>query len=413
MRILIFSHAAGSPYHGPNMRWYYLGQRLLSLGCEVTIVGASWFHKYMNAPTDRGSAGEEKIDGIHYVWVKTNVYGGRLGQLINQFNYVRNALSWVRENNKVIHYDVVLASSPTPFAIFPAILASKKRSVPLVYEVRDLWPMVIQELSGKSKFHPYFLFLKYVEKIALKYASLVSSVKPGDFKYFNEEYGLEECSFLYAPNGFLSTPCDRNEDGLPLMKSDPQSGEEDILVGYIGAMSSYYGLDEFIEAAHILRDMKDVKFCLVGDGEDYPRLRKQVEKLKLDNILFTGALPRFEAIQKLNNFDICYVGLKDVAANQHGISCNKLFEYMHAGKPVIASYQTMFDPVASANCGVTVPVKEPGEIAKAIVKLKGSPELRQKLGANGKRYFYKNHDFFIVGKKYYDAFEQLIKPDGS
>ena len=67
MNIVVFSHSGGSPYHGPNMRWYNIGKYLVKTGEDVTVVSSSFFHKYFNSPTIIGSTRLEKIDGINYL----------------------------------------------------------------------------------------------------------------------------------------------------------------------------------------------------------------------------------------------------------------------------------------------------------------------------------------------------------
>ena len=72
-KILIFTHAGGSIKHGPNMRWYSFGQELKKYNYKITIVAASFFHKYIEYPSVRVYT-KKKINGIKYVWIHTNKY---------------------------------------------------------------------------------------------------------------------------------------------------------------------------------------------------------------------------------------------------------------------------------------------------------------------------------------------------
>lgn len=411
MHVVILSHGGGSPYHGPNMRWYYLGLALRDLGCKVTIVSSAFFHKYHKLPRIDGDATHEVIDGIQYVWLKTRPYQRRLHQVFNQLQFSFKAYRYAVSDIIPKDADVVVASSPHPFVIYAANRLARQQKAPLVYEVRDLWPLVIRDLSGAPAWHPYLLLLKFTEWFAVRKANVVASVKPGDKDYFRKTYTFNEQRFFYAPNGFYvdkvreaSLPYDEdNVDGCPGASESP------FVVGYVGALSSYYGIDELIEAARLLKNDRQIQFRIVGGGEDLERLRAVAEQYELTNIEFVGPVPKSDVARELQGFDACYVGLKDVAANRYGISCNKLFEYMHAAKPVIASYKTDYDPVEFAECGITVPPGQPAKIADAVSRLKGDPALCRQLGEAGARYFSDNHEFSVVAKKYYDLFSSLNK----
>lgn len=400
MRVVIFSHAAGSPKYGPNLRWYYLGKRLIELGCDVTIIGSSYFHKYTTQP-ECGFINKETIDGIEYVFLRNVKYKGFLGRIANQFIFPAMAFVWSSLKSKSLKPDIVVCSSPPPFCVIAANRLAKKAHASLIYEVRDLWPMVVQELSGASSRHPYIRLLKKTEGYAIDNANLVVSVKPGDYDYFKSEYGLSKAKFRYLANGFL--PQTENSS-LPQV-----SDTKEVVIGYVGAMSAYYGLHELLEAAQLLNNEQHIKFVLVGGGEDYKLLLNLKKQNSLDSVEFIGRVSKAEVPRYMKKFDICYVGLKDVKANYHGISCNKLFEYMHAAKPVIASYRTKFDPVQEAQCGVTVDPGSPEQIAAAIRTLSKDPVKRQKLGVNARKYFDEHHHFSVIGEKYLETMKALVK----
>ncbi len=401
MKVVIFTHAAGSPRHGPNLRWYYLGQRLRELGCEVTLVGSSYFHKYIEQPAGKGLLDEVSIDSLRYLFLRNIRYKGLIGRLLNQMLYPFMALLWVLFQGKHENADIVVASSPPPFCIFAARKLAKKTNAALIYEVRDLWPMVIQELSNASSNNPYIRLLWATEKYAVKHSDLVVSVKPGDGDYFYKTYGLPPERFSWQANGFLP----QEQDIAPA----ELSADTELIIGYVGAMSAYYGLDELLEAAALLKDDTGIRFVLVGGGEDLKRLTSVKERLGLDNVEFIGRVPKVDVPKYLNAFDICYVGLQDVKANQHGISCNKLFEYMHASKPIIGSYRTRFDPIEEARCGVTVVPGSPEQIVAAIRELATDSRKRLLLGKNARAYFNDNHDFAVIGERYLEKMKALVK----
>jgi glycosyltransferase involved in cell wall biosynthesis len=98
-------------------------------------------------------------------------------------------------------------------------------------------------------------------------------------------------------------------------------------------------------------------------------------------------------------FDACYVGLKTMPMNRFGISSNKIYEYMHASKPILGCYEIGYDPVTEASCGL---VSKPGDVdalEASIRLLYDDKDLVKLMGLNARLYFDKNHDFKAVRKK--------------
>ena len=121
-----------------------------------------------------------------------------------------------------------------------------------------------------------------------------------------------------------------------------------------------------------------------------------------------GKVLRSQVGPILDLFDVCYAGLQDLEIHQYGVSCNKIFEYMHAGKPILASYSAGFDPVASSESGITVAPSELAAHVAALDELLADDELRGQMGAKGRRYFDANHDFSALASSLVREFEHML-----
>ncbi len=87
-----------------------------------------------------------------------------------------------------------------------------------------------------------------------------------------------------------------------------------------------------------------------------------------------------------------------------GVSPNKLFDYMFAGKPVVQASEASNDLVADAGCGFTVQPENPAALADALLRLiQLSPAERRCLGENGRRFVLCNHDYHILARRFIDA----------
>ena len=87
---------------------------------------------------------------------------------------------------------------------------------------------------------------------------------------------------------------------------------------------------------------------------------------------------------------------------------NKLFEYMAAGLPVIASNYPLWKEIIENNkCGICVNPLDVEEIARAIKHIASHPEESQKMGANGKKAVAEKYNWAIEEKKLMQIYEEL------
>ena len=195
-RIVIVNSTAGSPYHGPNFRSYYIGKNLLALGYDVTIIANSFFHKFYNFPSLKGTFTNEEIDGLNYIWVKTKKYQSRgIFQVFNQIQFTQKLFTNFHKLG-LKDTNIFIVSSPVPFSILPVTFYAKIWNIKLIFEIRDLWPLIIQELLNLSKWHPYIFILQKTEKFAYLNSDHIVSVKPGDFEYIRERYNITKDKFI-------------------------------------------------------------------------------------------------------------------------------------------------------------------------------------------------------------------------
>ena len=401
--VLIISHAAGTPEIGPNMRTFYLGRKLVSKGYGVNIVGSGVFHKYLKSPLSNVNINEQEvIDGINYSWLSTKQYSKRgLQQVVNQLSFVYR-LWKVRKRFIGLKPDYVIFSSPPPLAIYVVNLIVKKSNSKLIFEIRDLWPEIIKELGGFRNNNPYIMLVERSIRIAYSKADAIVSVKPGDLNYIKNTYKPKSL-LAYIPNGFDHTGVldDHFEHQLLHYKS--------FKLVYTGALSSYYAIGSLLEAVKILKSrLMNLEILIAGDGEDREKYLAYKQEHSLDNVHFLGFLSKKYMLSLIKQCDVAFLGLKDTKANRLGISTNKLYEYMYAKSPVIASYRTDYDVIKESGAGISVPPESPQAIADAIFQFyEMNLDDRIKMGAKGYNYLIKHHTFETISNEYINLFKDL------
>lgn len=398
--IWIVNQYSGSKYHGMNYRSYYIGRELHLLGHSVRLFAGSFSHLLRVKPEFKGKFKEENIDGIDYVWVKTKKYTGSksLGRIIGMFQFIWNLL--FIKHKKYPKPDVIIVSSISSLPVLNAYCWAKKYKAKLIFEVRDIWPLSLVELGNVSRFHPFVIFLQWVENFAYRKADKVVSVLPNALLHM-QEHGLSKEKFVHIPNGIdCSEYLSVSQKALPDYRK-----KASFVIGYMGTFGISNALDFFIDAAEKLKGQTDIRFVMVGQGPEEQKLRAKIIQKQLANIEIFPAVNKNQVQSVLQQFDACYVGWFAHPLYRFGISPNKIFEYMLSGKPVIHSSNATNDPINDANCGISVAAEDTEAIVNAIVQLKNTNEKeRQRLGQNGKIFVQQNHDYKTLAKNYEQLF---------
>lgn len=399
--IWIINQYAGSPFHGMNFRSYYFAKEFIRNGINVTIITASFSHGRSRNPENIiDDFSTEFIDKIKYVWVKTPKYSGSksIGRILSLFIFPLRLLKYrVSKEGKP---DIIIVSSPSPIPVINAYLFSRKYKSKIFFEVRDLWPLSLKELGNSGFLNPLIFLLQRIENFAYRIADRVISVLPCTQEYMMN-HGMGKSKFVHIPNGIDSDEKEYN-DLLPdnIIKKIP---ENKFIVGYAGTIGIANAIDPLIEAVRLLQDYTGIHFVLVGDGGEKARIINSSKNL--NNITFIDAIPKAQVPSMLSFFDVCYIGWNKKSLYEHGISANKLFDYMLSKKPILHSVNAGNDPVKEANCGISVEAEDPNAIADGILRLYHMTyDKRQKLGNNGYKVVLEKYTYQYLSGKYMELF---------
>ncbi|MDR0538099.1 MAG: glycosyltransferase family 4 protein [Tannerellaceae bacterium] len=400
MNILILNHYAGSPYHGMEYRPYYLAKEWIKLGHDVTIVAATYSHIRTNNTNYSKKITRETFDGIIYLWIKTRTYkSSGIKRFFNMLDYIKGIYLIIPKLIKE-KFDVVIASSTYPLDNYPAYIIAKKSGAKYVYEVHDLWPLSPMEIGGYSKYHPFILNMQWAENFAYKHVDKVVSILPCAEAHM-QKHGLLTGKFAHIPNGISLDELSKNEPLDENIRSLIPSDK--FIVGYTGTFGVANSLNTLLEAAAILQKInKEIFFVLIGKGPEKDNLTGLQKKLALNNCLILDAIPKNKVQSAIALFSISAIAWNNTPSlYRFGISPNKLFDYMYAGKPIIQAVEAGNDLVREADCGITVAPQNPQAMVDAIIKLYNMPaEERKRLGENGRRYVIENHSYDVLGRHF-------------
>jgi glycosyltransferase involved in cell wall biosynthesis len=231
-------------------------------------------------------------------------------------------------------------------------------------------------------------------------ADKVISVLPNTDSYIQEQ-NIFDVDFNYLPNGIF---LEELQNPSPLnAKTQSELQKDKFTIGYAGAMGMGDGLDLLIDVAVLLKEESNISFVLIGRGSEKKRLEKRVIDLELNNIKILEAIPKREVQSLLVQFDICYIGWEDKEIYKYGISANKIFDYMYAGKPILHLFTGKGDLISKAKCGITITEHKSNLVSDAILKLYTTPkQQRNKIGRRGKEFVLENHTYRKIVDKFID-----------
>jgi glycosyltransferase involved in cell wall biosynthesis len=158
------------------------------------------------------------------------------------------------------------------------------------------------------------------------------------------------------------------------------------VVGFAGSLKPWHGTDLLLVAfAAMHRIYRRARLLIIGDGPEAERLRSHASRLGLDGTaLFTGAVPHGDVPELLSAIDVAVAPYRRVP--EFYFSPLKLYEYMAAGLPTIASNAgDIADVVRDGENGLLVEPDDAGELAATLVRLLGDASLRARLGRAARR----------------------------
>jgi glycosyltransferase involved in cell wall biosynthesis len=409
MKMVLIHPYAGSDRHGMHHRPYYLAKEWSKLGHQVTIISASYSHLRREQPTVHQTITEEEMEGIHYIWLKTNQYEGNgLKRVWHMLKFALLLIWFSKRISMMVNPGVVIASSPHPFSIFGAKKIARYSGAKLAFEVRDLWPLTLIELGKKHSWHPFIVFMQFAENYAYRVSDYVVSLLPEAHRYMTK-HGMAREKFYYLPNGIMEEEWSQEPETLPLETEEllrKLKNDGKFLIGYAGAHGLANSLEHVLEAALLLRE-ESVAFVLIGDGPEKGKLQQIARERGLNNVWFLTPIPKKKIPSFLEQMDALYVGLKHEPVFRYGISMNKLFDYMMAAKPILFSVDAGKDLIAEYECGLSILPENAEAIAYAVREVKSlSEEDRINMGRRGRECVLANHNLPELAKTFAEELEK-------
>ena len=224
---------------GGSTRSYEIAKGLVKLGYKVSVVTS------LRNETKSTKLKIENVAGFEVYWISVP-YSNKMNFIRRIYAFFAFAIKSTQVGLKV-KTDIIYASSTPLTIVLPALICSKINKIPMLFEVRDLWPN-IPIAMGILKSKILILCAEFLENLAYKNASHIIPLSPDMATYITDK-GIKKNKITVIPNAsdinFFQGKLKYNYDFRNTLNIDKES----IIILYAGTFGNVNGCNYIIELA--------------------------------------------------------------------------------------------------------------------------------------------------------------------
>lgn len=209
-----------------------------------------------------------------------------------------------------------------------------------------------------------------------------------------ERYPSAQGRAHVVPNGV-------NPERFPLGLQPSRPAKPGIFtVGFVGTLKPWHGLPVLVEAFNLLHKQDgNTRLLIVGDGPERGDLEHMLQSYRLASVVeLTGAVDSSEVPGLLASMDVAVAPYP--AGQDFYFSPLKVYEYMAAGRPVVASRVGQLESLIQDEVnGLLCPPGDSHALAEALVRLRGDAGLRAHLGRAARECVLRDHTWDSVVRR--------------
>ncbi|MGC6480074.1 MAG: glycosyltransferase family 4 protein [Flavobacteriaceae bacterium] len=378
--IWIISQFSGAPKIGGVQRHFLLAQHWQKKGYDPIVFADPKHHLIL--PNQRSyKQGLELIDGVKFYWIPSGKHPQTsILRFLPMFVFAFK-LAWIRLSSQLPKPQLIILSTMSIFPM-PTLFWLKWRfRVPkCVVEVRDLWPLTPILMHGISKWNPLILYMKFLERWGYRKADAIVSVLSKADAYINP-ISQNPDKFKYIPNGIPDALLDNN-----LQQKFPKKQTSRIKLTYAGALGIGNGMDTFMDFLSAQPEDISAQYEFEFIGSGYRKAAYEQALAKVSNVSFHPKITREELHKHLAQTDICFIAWRNLPLYRYGVAAQKYFDYMAAGKPILAAQVGIDDFVVQSQGGIVCENNTTGFLKGLRAFAELSPIERNQMGLRGQAY---------------------------
>lgn len=408
MRILYLSQYFPPEVGATQNRAYEMAANYVQQGHQVTMITEIPNHPSgIINPEYRGKyivrSNWDGIDVIR-VWVKASPIKSFLNRMLFYISYMINAaiagVLVAREK-----YDFIYVTSPPLFVGAAGLFIKFLRHIPMIFEVRDLWPDSAICL-GELKNPTVITLARKLELACYKHAALIVVVTEST-KHILVKRGIPAEKIVVIPNGANLNRYKFDMKGREKIRGQLNLENKFVAI-YAGIHGIAQGLEIIIKAAKILESQSQIHFLMVGGGPQKAMLGQMVSNYGLRNVTLHNEVSMDEMSCYLSATDVALIPLKNIDLFKNVLP-SKMFDAWACQRPIVLSVNGEARRVMEeAQAGVFAPPENPELLAETLIELHNSPDELSQMGLNGRKYVEANYSRDALAEKLLHELECLL-----
>jgi glycosyltransferase involved in cell wall biosynthesis len=274
------------------------------------------------------------------------------------------------------------------------LIAAKKLGIPIIYEVNGDLVEEFQQIGFKLS-RVQWLIVYFITRRMFEGAGHIVTVSQTLKEKTMERWHLRSARVSAIENGaHVDQFAHPDEAGIEAVRTQYRLNGDRAIV-FVGTFKPWHGLDLLIDAfQQVAASKPNVKLILVGDGPLRTEIETRVADLHLkDQVIFTGLVQHQHVPALLGAADIAVLNpkLSGASAAQSPL---KLFEYMAAGKAIVApKIANVTRILADRQTGLLVPPNNSRALKQALFELLEDDQLRLSVGQAAQRQAIEQHSW--------------------
>lgn len=299
----------------------------------------------------------------------------------------------------------------------PVAATARRLGIPFVYDAHELW--LGQGRWGRSWlwFAFMYLFFSVLERRLIRRSAAQVTVSPPIARWLEQRYHLRHVELL--PNYPEAGPESRRD--LRSLIDRQRLPLEAPIVLYLGGLMEERGLEALVQSIALWRS--DAHLVLLGRGTLEDSLRRLAAETGVhQRVHMLAPVPPDEVVGWAASADVGVSPLVPSSLNNRYSLGNKLFQYMAAGLPVVASdFPQVRDVVVGSDAGLCVDTADPRQIASAIDGLLADRDRCRAMGRNARRAVERRYNWDVAARTLLEVYSSLgldsrgpdAEPDGA
>ncbi len=405
MKLAILTQYYPPEVGAPQSRLAALAAEFVRRGHEVTVLTA--MPNYPTGTIRSGYGGlfmREEQAGVHVI--RTFIYPTQKAdfprRLASYFSFVLSAAVFGSASLAVP--DFLLVESPPLFLGLAGVFLSRLKRARMIFNVADLWPESAVRLGvvqARSAAHRVSASL---ERFCYRHAWLVTGQSTEIVEDISARF--PRCKVFHLSNGVDSHMFRPDRATAASQRLLRKNGN--CVALYAGLHGLAQGLELLANAAESPSFGANLEIVLMGDGPSKPSIVNYVRQRGIRHVRFLRPRPHREMPAILAAADVLFVPLVRYIP---GAVPSKLYEAMASGRPVVLVAEgEAARIVRDYEAGIVVAPGDVAGLVDALRTLSSNPELRHRLGANGRAAAVQWFDRRQIAGRFIAFLERHLRP---